>query len=145
MATETQETQEMQEKQQAAQEARAAFEIEDAPSVEWALGRMEGHNQILLSVIRERAMYAREDYQHLSAKLDLAKSELEAKIGKHSQGIYEQGYQAREDCRALDADMDEREQTLIQAVLEQARQARAAYQLLDAKIDALRYAIGRIP
>ena len=137
MATETQEG-------QAAQETYAAFEIEDAPSVEWALGRLEGHNQILLSVIRERARYAREDYQHLSAKLDLAKSELEAKIGKHNQGIYEQGYQMREDCRALDANMDEQDHTLHQVVFEQARQARAAYRLLDAKIDGLRYAIDRI-
>ena len=139
------EAQEMQEAQQAAQEARVAFEIEDAPSVEWALGRLEGHNQILLSVIRERARYAREDYQHLNAKLDLAKSEIEAKIGKHNQGIYEQGYQARKDCRALDADMDERDLTLLQVVLEQARQARAAYRLLDSKIDGLRYAIDRLP
>ena len=103
MTTETQGGQEL------AQEARVAFEIEDAPSVEWALGRLEGHNQILLQVILERARYAREDYQHLNAKLGLAKSELEAKIGKHNQGIYEQGYQAREDCRALNANVDERE------------------------------------
>ena len=115
-----------------------ATETQEGQVADW-------HNQFLLSVIRERARYAREDYQHLSAKLDLAKSELEAKIGKHNQGIYEQGYQMREDCRALDANMDEQDHTLHQVVFEQARQARAAYRLLDAKIDALLYAIGRIP
>ena len=139
MTTETQETQDL------AQEARVAFEIEDAPSVEWALGRLEGHNQILLQVILERAQYAREDYEHLNAKLDLAKSELDAKMGRHNQGVYEQGYQAREDCRSLDSNMDERDLPLLQAVLEQARQAQAAYRLLDAKIDGLRYAIDQIP
>ena len=50
MATEMQEGRAAQE----AQETYAAFEIEDAPIVEWALGRLDGHNQILLSVIRER-------------------------------------------------------------------------------------------
>ena len=40
--------------------------------------------------------------------------------------------------------MDEQDQALLQAVLDQARQARVAYRLLDAKIDALRYEIDRI-
>ena len=102
-------------------------------------------NQFLLSVIRERAMYAREDYQHLNAKLDMVKSELEAKMGKHNQSIHKRGYQAREYYPALDAGMDARYQTLLQAVFEQGRQSRAAYWTLSAKIDALRYAIGRIP
>ena len=115
-----------------------ATEMQEGHAADW-------HNQFLLSVIRERARYAREDYQHLSAKLDLAKSELEAKIGKHNQRIHTRGYQPREDYPALDAGMDARNEILLQAVLEQGRQARAAYWTLSAKIDALRYAIGRIP
>ena len=115
-----------------------ATETQGAQAADW-------QNQFLLSVIRERARYAREDYQHLNAKLDLAKSELEDKIGKHNQGIHTQGYQARGYYPALDAGMDARYQTLLKAVLEQGRQSRAAYWTLSAKIDALRYAIDKIP
>ena len=59
---------------------QAAFEIENAGSVERALGRLEGQNQILLQIVQEQGRQSREDYRALDAKIDLTKPDLDTKI-----------------------------------------------------------------
>lgn len=53
---------------------------EGAVSVERALGRLEGKNDILIQSVNERGRRAREDNHMLEAKIDTMKFELEAKI-----------------------------------------------------------------
>ncbi len=53
---------------------------EGAVSVERALGRLEGKNDLLIRMVDGQGRQAREDYQRLDAKIDKAKSELDAKI-----------------------------------------------------------------
>ena len=124
MTTETQET---------TQEAHAA--IDDWSSVDRTLGRLDGQNQMLLHDVRTLGQDARENYRLLDAKIDGAKSDLDAKIDRQSQtltqAIQEQGRQAREDYRLLDAKIDAQNKD----IQEQGRQAREDYRLLDAKID----------
>ena len=130
MTTETQE----------AQETQAA--VDNWSSVDRALGRLDGQNQVLMQNVQEqtrqsqenyRALDAkiaaqghqsREDYRALDAKIDGVKSELEAKIDA-------QGRQSREDYRALDAKIDAQNQV----IREQGQQSREDYRALDAKID----------
>ena len=64
MTTETQETQ------------VAAFEIGAAGSVERALGRLEGQNQVLLQVVQEQGRQARQDYRDLDAKITAVQAEV---------------------------------------------------------------------
>ena len=124
-----------------AQGAHAAFRIKGPSSVEWALGRLEGQNQVLLHVLREQGLWARGDYHALVAKIDRLKSELDAKID----GV-KMDPAANIDSEKSDpaADMDERNQNLLQIIHEQGRQSRQAYRTLDAKIDGLRYAIDKL-
>ena len=65
---------------EAQQAQQAAFEIENAGSVERALGRLEGQNQILLQIVQEQGRQSREDYRALDAKIDLTKSDLDTNI-----------------------------------------------------------------
>ena len=58
------------------QETRAAFEIEAAGSVERALGRLEGQNQILLQIVQEQGRQAREDYRDLDVKITAVQAEV---------------------------------------------------------------------
>ena len=54
---------------------------EGAVSVERALGRLEGKNDLLIQTVNEEeCRRAREGNQRLDAKIDTAKSELDAKI-----------------------------------------------------------------
>ena len=55
----------------------AAFEIEAAGSVERALGRLEGQNQVLLQVVQEQGRQARQDYRDLDAKITAVQAEVD--------------------------------------------------------------------
>ena len=55
---------------------------EGAVSVERALGRLEGKNDLLIRMVDGQGRQAREDYQRLDAKIDKTKSDLDAKIDK---------------------------------------------------------------
>ena len=62
------------------QTEEAQVVVEGAVSVERALGRLEGKNDILVQTVHEQGRQIREDYQKLNDKIDTAKSELDAKI-----------------------------------------------------------------
>ena len=62
---------------EAQQAQQAAFEIENAGSVERALGRLEGQNQILLQIVQEQGRQAREDYRALDTKIDLVNAKID--------------------------------------------------------------------
>ena len=51
---------------------------EGAVSVERALGRLEGKNDILIQTVNEEGRRSREDNHRFDAKIDTAKSELDA-------------------------------------------------------------------
>ena len=62
------------------QTEEAQVAVEGAVSVERALGRLEGKNDILVQTVHDQGRQIREDYQKLNDKIDTAKSELDAKI-----------------------------------------------------------------
>ena len=108
MTTETQE----------AQETQAA--VDNWSSVDRALGRLDGQNQVLMQNVQEQTRQSQENYRALDAK------------------IAAQGHQSREDYRALDAKIDGVKSELEAKIDAQGRQAREDYRALDAKIDGVK-------
>ena len=64
------------------QTEEAQVAAEGAVSVERALGRLEGKNDLLIRMVDGQGHQSKEDSRKLDTKIDTAKSELDAKIDK---------------------------------------------------------------